>query len=115
MCVSAGRSASLSTRFTRTCGRRVKRRGGRQRRDRPCGDRRRRGGRRGPDWLGAALRATLGTVVAARCRVRTATVPHRTDQARKLTSIFGKRADIVGSAADRCVKGTSYGLGGQEA
>jgi cobalamin biosynthesis protein CobT len=69
----------------------------------------------GPDWLGAALRATLGTVVAARCRVRTVTVPHRTDQARKLTSIFGKRAGLVGSAADRCVKGTSYGLGGQEA
>lgn len=33
----------------------------------------------------------------------------------ELTSIFGKRAGIVGSAADRCVKGTSYGLGGQEA
>src|SRR6201999_1264416 len=38
-----------------------------------------------------------------------------TDQARKLTSIFGKRAGTAGSAADRCVKGTSYGLGGQEA
>jgi hypothetical protein len=69
----------------------------------------------GPDWPGAALRATLGTVVAARCRVRTVSVPHRTDQARKLTSIFGKRAGTAGSVADRCVKGTSYGLGGQEA